>query len=314
MKYIAALNYDKFIKRGVSLIDIKNVSKMIDNKYILNSVNLHVNKGSIFGIIGENGAGKTTLIKCLTGIYKVTQGSILIDGEDVFDNNTVKKRIGYVSDENQYFSSFKVKELYKFYKETYNDFSVKRFNELNQKLKIPMDIRVRELSKGMKMRTSILLNLSIKPDILILDEPTSGLDPIIKKEILSIIVDEVASRSVTVFISSHHLDHIERICDSIAIIKNGEIILKSSMDQAKNSIKKVQVVFKDKDAINKELLDLDGVLKIESIGRVNYIITKNYTKNLEKKLYDMGADFVEIVDMSLEDMFIYFVEGENSNE
>jgi ABC-2 type transport system ATP-binding protein len=296
------------------LIDIKNVSKIIDNKYILNNINLHVNKGSIFGIIGENGAGKTTLIKCLTGIYKVNEGDILIDSENVFDNNKIKKRIGYVSDENQYFSSFKVKQLFKFYKETYEDFSEQRFNELNIKLKIPMDKRIRELSKGMKMRTAILLNLSIKPDILVLDEPTSGLDPVIKKEILSIILDEVASRCVTVFISSHHLEHIERICDSVAIIKNGEIKLMSSMEEAKNSIKKIQVVFKDNVDISKEISCLKGVIKTESIGRVNYIITRNYTKDFEKKLYDMGADFVELVDMSLEDMFIYFVEEENKNE
>lgn len=296
------------------MIDIKNVSKIIDNKYILNNINLHVNKGSIFGIIGENGAGKTTLIKCLTGIYKVNEGDILIDSENVFDNNKIKKRIGYVSDENQYFSSFKVKQLFKFYKETYEDFSEQRFNELNIKLKIPMDKRIRELSKGMKMRTAILLNLSIKPDILVLDEPTSGLDPVIKKEILSIILDEVASRCVTVFISSHHLEHIERICDSVAIIKNGEIKLMSSMEEAKNSIKKIQVVFKDNVDISKEISCLKGVIKTESVGRVNYIITRNYTKDFEKKLYDMGADFVELVDMSLEDMFIYFVEEENKNE
>jgi len=275
---------------------------------------LHVNKGSIFGIIGENGAGKTTLIKCLTGIYRVNEGSILINGEDVFDNNKLKQKIGYVPDENQYFSSFRVKELLKFYKKTYNDFSQERFDELNKKFKIPVNRRVRELSKGMKMRTSILLNLSLKPDILILDEPTSGLDPVIKKEIMSIIVDEVASRDVTVFISSHHLDHIERICDNVAIIKNGEIKLMSSMEDAKNSIKKLQVVFKDTIDINKELYSLDGVIKIETIGRVNYIITKDYTKKLEKKFYDMGADFIEVVDMSLEDMFIYFVEEEDKNE
>ena len=107
------------------MIDIENVSKQIDDKYILSKVNLHINKGSIFGIIGENGAGKTTLIKCLTGIYKVDEGHILIDGEDVFDNNEIKQKIGYVSDENQYFSSFKVKELLKFYKKTYNNFYIK---------------------------------------------------------------------------------------------------------------------------------------------------------------------------------------------
>ncbi|MCB2293389.1 ABC transporter ATP-binding protein [Clostridium algoriphilum] len=296
------------------MIDIKNASKIIDGKYIIKNVDLHVNKGSIFGIIGENGAGKTTLIKCLTGIYKVDEGSILIDGEEVFDNNRVKQTIGYVSDENQYFSSFKVEELLKFYKKTYNDFSDERFNELNKKFKIPIERRIRELSKGMKMRVSILLNLSIKPDILILDEPTSGLDPIIKKEIMSIIVDEVASRDVTVFISSHHLDHIERICDNVAIIKNGEIKLMSSMEEAKNCMKKLQVVFKNNDDLRKELSSLSGVTKVETIGRVNYIITKSYTKDLEEKLYNMGADFIEIVDMSLEDMFIYFVEEEDKNE
>ncbi|MBU3200445.1 ABC transporter ATP-binding protein [Clostridium estertheticum] len=296
------------------MIDIKNVSKKIDDKYILKNVDLHVNKGSIFGIIGENGAGKTTLIKCLTGIYRVNEGSILIDGEEVFDNAKIKQKIGYVSDENQYFSSFKVKELLEFYKKAYNDFSKERFDELNIKFKIPLNRRIRELSKGMKMRTAILLNLSIKPDILILDEPTSGLDPVIKKEIMSIIVDEVASRGVTVFISSHHLDHIERICDSVAIIKNGEIKLKSSMEDAKNSIKKLQVMFKDEVNINEKLSSINGVIKIETIGRINYIITKNYTKELEKKLYDMGADFIEIVDMSLEDMFIYFVGEEDKNE
>ncbi|WBL48614.1 ABC transporter ATP-binding protein [Clostridium estertheticum] len=296
------------------MIDIKNMSKKIDDKYILKNVDLHVNKGSIFGIIGENGAGKTTLIKCLTGIYRANEGSILIDGEEVFDNAKIKQKIGYVSDENQYFSSFKVKELLEFYKKAYNDFSKERFDELNVKFKIPLNRRIRELSKGMKMRTAILLNLSIKPDILILDEPTSGLDPVIKKELMSIIVDEVASRDVTVFISSHHLDHIERICDNIAIIKNGAIKLKSSMEDAKNSMKKLQVVFNETSDISKDLACLDGVIKVETIGRVNYIITKNYTKDLEKKLYDMGADFIEIVDMSLEDMFIYFVGEEDKNE
>ncbi|MPQ30695.1 ABC transporter ATP-binding protein [Clostridium estertheticum] len=296
------------------MIDIKNMSKKIDDKYILKNVDLHVNKGSIFGIIGENGAGKTTLIKCLTGIYRVNEGSILIDGEEVFDNNKIKQKIGYVSDENQYFSSFKVKELLEFYKKAYNDFSKERFDELNIKFKIPLNRRIRELSKGMKMRTAILLNLSIKPDILILDEPTSGLDPVIKKELMSIIVDEVASRDVTVFISSHHLDHIERICDSVAIIKEGTIKLKSSMEDAKNSMKKLQVMFKDGVNINEKLSSINGVIKVETIGRVNYIITKNYTKDFEKKLYDMGAEFIEIVDMSLEDMFIYFVEEEDGNE
>ena len=302
-------------KRGViELIDIENVSKKIDDKYIIKNVNLHVNKGSIFGIIGQNGAGKTTLIKCITGIYKVDEGSIKINGQEVFDNNKIKQKIGYVSDENQYFSSFKVKQLLEFYKKTYNNFSEKKFYELNKKFNIPQNRRIRELSKGMKMRTSLLLNLSINPEVLILDEPTSGLDPIVKKELMNILVDEVASRDVTIFISSHYLDHIERICDNVAIIKNGEIKFVSSMEEAKNSIKKLQVMFKNNDVSDEQLNSIDGTIKVETIGRVKYITTQKYSKDFENKLYEMGADFIEYLDMSLEDMFIYFVEEEDRNE
>lgn len=295
------------------MIDIINVSKKIDDKFIIKDVNLHVDKGSIFGIIGENGAGKTTLIKCITGIYKLDGGRILVDGEEVFDNNNIKQRIGYVSDENQYFSSFKVKDLMEFYKRTYNNFSKKRFDELSKKFKIPEARRIRELSKGMKMRTSLMLNLCIQPEILVLDEPTSGLDPVVKKEVMSLLLDEVASKEVTIFISSHHLDNIERICDSVAIIKNGTIKHSSSMEEAKNGIKKLQVVFKNNETANKTLPELNEIIKTETIGRVTYIITKNYSKAFEKKLYDIGAEFIEIIDMSLEDTFIYFVGEEDKN-
>lgn len=302
-------------KRGViRLIDIENVSKKIDDKYIIKNINLHINKGSIFGIIGQNGAGKTTLIKCITGIYKVDEGSIKVNGQEVFDNNKIKQKMGYVSDENQYFSSFKVKQLLEFYKKTYNNFSEEKFYELNKKFNIPQNRRIRELSKGMKMRTSLLLNLSINPEVLILDEPTSGLDPIVKKELMNILVDEVASRDVTIFISSHYLDHIERICDNVAIIKNGEIKFVSSMEEAKNSIKKLQVMFKNNDVSDEQLISIDGIIKVETIGRVKYITTQKYSKDFENKLYEMGASFIEYLDMSLEDMFIHFVEEEDRNE
>ncbi|WP_373897239.1 ABC transporter ATP-binding protein [Haloimpatiens sp. FM7315] len=296
------------------MIDIQNVTKIIDEKVILKDINLHVEKGSIFGIIGENGAGKTTLIKCLTGIYKPTKGSIKIDGKEVFDKKEIKEKIGYVCDENQYFSSFKVIELKEFYEKTYKKFSEDRFYELNKKFKIPLDRRIRELSKGMKMRVAILLNLSIQPEVLILDEPTSGLDVLIKREVMKLLLDEVAARNITIFVSSHYLDHMERICDNVAIIKNGEIKFNSSMEEAKNSIKKLQIVFKDDKKVERELEQFNNIINVETIGRVKYLTVKNYTKDFENKLYEIGANFIEDIDMSLEDIFINFVEGEDKNE
>lgn len=292
------------------MLEITNVSKLIEKKQILHDINLKVEKGHIFGLIGENGAGKTSLIKCLSGVYKVDNGKIQIQGQDVFENPSIKQKVGYVADENHYFPFYKVKELAQFYKETYNTFSMERFNELNKDFEIPLEKRIRELSKGMKMRVSLLLNLSFFPEILVLDEPTSGLDPIMKKKLLKILIEDVAERDTTIFISSHHLNDLERICDSVAFISKGEIQFIGEIETMKQNIKKLQVVFNGD--MPKALNNLEEVLTIENIGRVYYVVTKKYSKVFEEKLLDLGAMFVEEIDLSLEDMFIYSM-GEGKN-
>lgn len=294
------------------MLQINNVNKKLEDKLILNNVNLNVSKGSILGLIGENGAGKTTLIKCITGIYKVDSGNIKILDEEVFDNTQIKEKIGYVADENQYIPSFKVSEMIKFFKLTYNKFSMERFNELNETFEIPIKRKIKDLSKGMKMRLSLMLNLSIMPEILVLDEPTSGLDPVIKKKVINILLDDVAKNRTTILISSHHLGDLERICDSVAFINKGKISYVNNIDTLKNNIKKLQVVFKDN--VPSDIQSWNEVLTIESIGRVNYVITKKFSKELEEKLKSKGALFIDEVDLSLEDMFIYSVEEDNHNE
>lgn len=297
----------------MELISISNVSKILGDKKTLDNINLNIEKGSIFGIIGENGAGKTTLIKCMLGIYKQDEGEIKIDGQCVFENPIIKDKIGYVAAETQYYSSFKVKELIKFYALTYTTFSYERFKELNKIFKIPENKRIRELSKGMKMRVSLMLNLSIYPEILILDEPTSGLDPIIKRKLINILVEEVSERNTTIFIASHHLDDLERICDSIAITEKGKIKYTNNIENMKKYIKKLQVLFKDENKIE-EIKNWHEIMTVENIGRINYLITNNYSDELQEKLLNVGAEFVEQIDLSLEDMFIYSMEGGKENE
>ncbi|NFA61049.1 ABC transporter ATP-binding protein [Clostridium sporogenes] len=295
------------------MINISNVSKMLGDKKALDDINLNIEKGSIFGIIGENGAGKTTLIKCMLGVYKQDKGEIKIAGEPVFENTLIKNKIGYVAAEVQYYSSFKVKELIKLYALTYTTFSYERFKELNKIFKIPENKRIRELSKGMKMRVSLMLNLSIYPEILILDEPTSGLDPIIKRKLINILLEEVSERNTTIFIASHHLDDLERICDCVAIIEKGKIKYTNNIEDMKKYIKKLQVLFKDENKID-EIKTWDEIMTVENIGRINYLITNNYSDELQEKLLKSGAEFVEEIDLSLEDMFIYSVEGGKENE
>ncbi|KEH93940.1 ABC transporter [Clostridium botulinum C/D str. BKT12695] len=292
------------------MIKVTDVSKTLGDKKVLNNISFEVKKGSIFGLIGPNGAGKTTIIKHLVGIYDVDNGKITVNDEPIYENPKIKKTIGYISDDNNFINTFNLKTIAKFYKLSYEKFDIEKFFKLNDIFKLPVKKSIRKFSKGMKMRVSIMLNLSIVPDILVLDEPTNGLDPIIKKKFFNILLEDVADRGTTVIISSHNLNELERICDSVAIINGGEIKYSNSIENMKQSIRKIQVVFKENPP--KDLEKWDDLINIEKIGRVHNIVTKNYGEEFLNKLDSCGIMFREEIDLSLEDMFIYSV-GEEVN-
>ena len=289
------------------MIEVDKVSKALGKKTVLQEITFNIEKGSIFGLMGENGAGKTTLVRCMTGIYRTDSGSIRVNGSEVYENPDIKRNIGYVAEQSQYFSSFYIKELISFYKMTYPSFSEDKFHRLNKVLEVPVEKRMMELSKGMKMRVSLMLNLSINPEFLVLDEPTSGLDAAAKREVFRLILEDVEERRTTVFISSHGLHDIERFCDRVALLKGSKIHSIGSVEAMKKNIRKLQVVFKEElpECIN----TWREVVSVEKLGRVFYIITREYTDELEKKFYSHGAMFIEEIDMSLEDMFIYSAKG-----
>lgn len=294
------------------MIEINNLSFEIEGKKILKDINLKIKEGKIFGIIGPNGVGKTTLLRCMTGIYDVIDGSILYDGKDIYENVDIKSKIGYVADENIMPYNFKVSELIKYYKLTYKDFDEERFNELNKIFKIPYNKHIFQLSKGMKMRVSIMFAFSIKAKYLILDEPTSGLDTILKNKLLKIFADEVIENKTTIIISSHHLNELERICDDVAILDEGKISYENSIENMKNKIKKIQVAFDE--PVYEEDLNLKGIFKISKIGRVFNIITDEYDEEFINELSKFKPLFIEEIDLSLEDIFIYKVDKEGDNE
>ncbi|KGM94553.1 ABC transporter [Clostridium novyi A str. 4552] len=292
------------------MIKVTDVSKTLGDKKVLKDISFEVKKGSIFGLIGPNGAGKTTIIKHLVGIYDVDHGKITVNDEPIYENPKIKKTIGYISDDNNFINTFNLKTIAKFYKLSYEKFDMEKFFKLNEIFKLPVKRSIRKFSKGMKMRVSIMLNLSIMPDILVLDEPTNGLDPIIKKKFFNILLGDVADRGTTVIISSHNLNELERICDSVAIINGGEIKYSNSIENMKQSIRKIQVVFKENPP--KDLEKWDDLINVEKIGRVHNIVTKNYGEEFLNKLDSCGIMFREEIDLSLEDMFIYSV-GEEVN-
>jgi ABC-2 type transport system ATP-binding protein len=288
------------------MIEVNNLSFEIDGKQILENINIRIDKNKIFGIIGPNGVGKTTLLRCLTGIYKGTSGNVFYDGQDVYDNIDVKNKIGYVADENIMQTNFKVSEILKYYKYSYKNFDEKKFNELNKIFKVQTNKYIFQLSKGMKMRLSIMLAFSIHAKYLILDEPTSGLDAILKNKLLKIFADEVFENGITIIISSHHLNELERVCDDVAILDKGIVTYENSVENMKNKIKKIQVAFDE--PVYEEDLKLKGIFRISRVGRVFTIITDEYDEEFIKSLEKFKPLFIEEIDLSLEDIFIYKVD------
>ena len=225
------------------MIKINDVTKRYEKKTAVSNVSLQIDKGQIHGLIGENSAGKTTLIKCIVGIYTPDEGSITLDGKDVYDNVDAKKRIAYVGDYAQFVPFYTVSAVLKMYARFYDTFSIDKFNKYNEIYKIPLKSVANNLSKGQKMRLNIMLEMSKGAEYIIMDEPASGLDPIAKTQFFDMLIREVEVNGTGIFISSHNLQSLEKICDVVTVMHQGEIESNVAVNELKSKIKRVQAVF-----------------------------------------------------------------------
>ena len=287
------------------MLEIKNLTKKFGKFCAVKNFSLKAEKGTIHGIIGENGAGKTTVIKCIAGIYKPDGGSVTLNGLPVYENPAAKIKIGYVADSNTMFEDYTAAQMCDFFAEVYPDFDKEKYNALNGIFKLDQNRRVLRLSKGQQMRLSFMLAIASNPELLILDEPTSGLDALAKKQLLDIVIDEVEQNGLAVVISSHHLSELEKLCDEITILQNGETEYQSNIDDLKNKVKKLQVIF-DKTPDIDALKESFGV---EKLGSVYYLTTTNYDENTISALKLMGASIIEEVGISLEEIFVITAES-----
>lgn len=291
------------------LITAKDVVKKFDKFTALNHFNMNVPEGSIYGLVGPNGSGKTTTIKHLIGMYKQDEGEILVNDEKVYDNEKVKSKIAYISDDLYFFHGYSIKDMAKFYSKIYKDFSFEKFNDLQKVFNIDVKRKVNKLSKGMKKQVAFWLTISCNPEIMILDEPIDGLDPIMKENVWKILLEEVKKRKMTVIISSHNLKELENVCTNIGIMKNGEMVLEKELEKKDNNIQKVQIVFSNNSQIGK-IREKLSILKEEKVGSVYYFIVKGKQKEIEDILNKYKLTLMEFLPLSLEEVFMFENGGE----
>lgn len=296
---------------GIVVIEVKNVTKKFDSFTALDDLSLEVEKGSVYGLVGPNGAGKTTLMKAISGIYRLDNGEILVNGENSYENTKIKDGMIYISDDLYFFNNFSIKQMRDLYKRVYSNWSDERYEKLKNVFKIDEKRNVNRLSKGMQKQVAFWLAVSASPTVLILDEPLDGLDPMMRKNVLNIIMQDVADRETTVMISSHNLRELEDICDHVGILNKGKLVIQRKLDDLKSETHKMQVAFESGE-LPEELKKKFDLLKISQLGTVYSVILKGDKEKIVEEFKKYNPLILDVIPLTLEEIFIYEVGGEEN--
>ncbi len=292
------------------MIDVNNLSKSFDGYKALEEANIHVGSGNIYGLVGPNGAGKSTIIRHILGVYKGDSGEVLVGGEPVWENPKVKARIASIPDDLFYYTQASVSDMMHIYKGIYPNFSTLRYEKLKEAFDIDEKRMIRTLSKGMQKQVAFWLALSTMPDYLVLDEPVDGLDPVMRRRVWSLMMNDVTERGTTVLVSSHNLRELEDVCDHVGIMDKGRVICERSLSELQENMVKMQVVFKEGFT---ELPPELNVISSTNIGRVHTLIMRANALQAKELLSACDPILVDALPLTLEEIFIYELGGDDSN-
>ena len=291
------------------MIQAKNLTKTFDGFKALDDASLHVKKGSVYGLVGPNGAGKSTIIRHITGIYKPEAGEVFIDGEPVWENKSAKEKFAYIPDDFFYYLQASTLDMKKFYQGLYPNFNGKLFDQLREYFSsIDVNRGIRHLSKGMQKQAAFWLAICTMPELLILDEPVDGLDPVMRRQIWSIVLAEVADKETTVLVSSHNLRELEDVCDHVGIMHQGKVMIERSLSELQGSICKLQLAFAEDDVTLPK--ELEVLHKIQT-GRVQTIIHRGDPQAAKEMLAGLNPLLIDVLPLTLEEIFIYEMGGVN---
>ena len=292
------------------MIQINNVVKCFDRSRVLDGLSMQVEKGSIYGLVGPNGAGKSTILRHITGVYRPDEGEILVDGQPVYENPDVKKRIFSIPDELYYFTSATTRDMMKFYRGIYPKFSVERYEALKEAFAgVHENHPIRRLSKGLQKQSAFWLALCCQPDLLVLDEPVDGLDPVMRRQVWSLLMGDVAQRGTTVLVSSHNLRELEDVCDHVGILSKGRVLLQRSLSDLQDNVIKMQLAFEGTEL--PQLPEDLEVLHASRVGRVHTLIIRGNTAWVKSRLAPYNPLLMDALPLTLEEIFIYELGGED---
>ena len=285
------------------MLTLKNISKSFGGFKALDDLTMTVPKGAVYGLVGPNGAGKSTAIRHLTGVYRPDSGEVMLEDTPVWENPAVKTRIGYIPDDIFFFPSASLEDMRKFYAGIYPNFDNDLFERLYEVFNLPRKSPIRRFSKGMQKQAAFHLTICTRPDVMILDEPVDGLDPVMRRQVWSLILSDVAERGTTVLISSHNLRELEDICDHVGIMDHGKMLLERSLADMQGATHKLQLVGDVPEGLE--------VLHESASGRLKTLVVRGSVEDITAKVAETNPAYFDVLPLSLEEIFIYELGGVN---
>lgn len=284
------------------MIQFINVNKRYEHREVLEDINIRIEDGTILGLIGRNGAGKSTFLRLIAGVVEADAGIVAFNQQQVFDNPNVQKEVFFVSDDAYFMTKATIKEMRDFYKVFYKNFDDGRFYELLYLFDLDEDQSLNSFSKGMKRQVSLLLGIAARTKVLLLDEAFDGLDPLMRFKIRQMISDEVATNKTIVIISSHNLQELSDICDSVVILDKNTIQMNYSQEEFLNSYHKYQIAFAND--IDPKVFTHIETLRISGKSRIFTLLVKGNRSEIEAFLETLNPILYEHDDTSLDEIFM----------
>ena len=289
------------------MLEAKNVVKTFDGFRALDSLNMTVPKGAVYGLVGPNGAGKSTIIRHLAGIYRQDSGEVLLDGQPVYENPAVKRRMTVIGDDWYYFPQANIREMARFCAGLYPAFSWERYEKLKQVFPLDEKMMLRRMSKGMQKQAAFWLAVCCMPEYLILDEPVDGLDPVMRRQVWSLLLGDVSERGTRVLVSSHNLRELEDVCDHVGILNRGQVLLERSLSDLQDNTVKLQVAYA---GVTEPMLPSElNILHRSHVGRVYTYIVRGSRAEILRRMEITEPILLESIPLTLEEIFIYELGG-----
>ena len=289
------------------MLEAKHVVKTFDGFRALDGLTMTVPTGAVYGLVGPNGAGKSTIIRHLAGIYRQDSGEVLLDGQPVYEDPAVKRRMTVIGDDWYYFPQANIREMAHFFAGLYPAFSWERYEKLKQVFPLDEKMMLRRMSKGMQKQAAFWLTVCCMPEYLILDEPVDGLDPVMRRQVWSLLLGDVAERGTTVLVSSHNLRELEDVCDHVGILDHGRVLLERSLSDLQDNTVKLQAAYA---GVTEPVLPAElNILHRSHVGRVYTYIIRGKREEILRRMQITDPVLLEPIPLTLEEIFIYELGG-----